>query len=327
MDRREFVGVSARTLVPRPGVYERYWYFVGERQRIFEKRAAGEPAPWSDDPIFARYKFCNVYRAADRVSQRMIRDVCYGGASGKDLAFQIVAYRTFSRIQTWDALRDMLQHAPSVEDLASGVFEEALTAIRESGHKLYTGSFILCANDAYGRRIKHLNHVEMFKEMFIRGNLYERIVAAPSLASVYDALHDYPLMGDFMSYQTAIDLNYSKLIDFSENDFTKAGPGARRGIAKVFADTQGWSPEDIIMWMVDHQEAELSRLGIEFRGLYGRPMHAIDCQNVFCETDKYCREAVPELASNRVRIKTKFAPTSDPIFYVFPPKWGINQRI
>lgn len=81
------------------------------------------------------------------------------------------------------------------------------------------------------------------------------------------------------------------------------------------------------MWMVDHQEAELSRLGIEFRGLYGRPMHAIDCQNVFCETDKYCREAVPELASNRVRIKTKFAPTSDPIFYVFPPKWGINQRI
>lgn len=214
--------------MPRPGVYERYWYFVGERQRIFEKRAAGEPAPWSDDPIFARYKFCNVYRAADRVSQRMIRDVCYGGASGKDLAFQIVAYRTFSRIQTWDALRDMLQHAPSVEDLASGVFEEALTAIRESGHKLYTGSFILCANDAYGRRIKHLNHVEMFKEMFIRGNLYERIVAAPSLASVYDALHDYPLMGDFMSYQTAIDLNYSKLIDFSENDFTMQAP-ARGG--------------------------------------------------------------------------------------------------
>lgn len=311
-------------LVPRQGVYEHYWHFVGERQQIFERRARGDAPPWTDDPILGRYKFCNVYRAADRVSQYMIRDICYGGAAGEDLAFQITAFRTFSRISAWETVKNELGQVPTIDDLASGRFERALSAIKDSGSKLYTGAFILCANDAYGRGIKHLNHVEMFKAMFVTGDLYDRVVAAPSLQAVYDALHVYPLMGDFMSYQTAIDLNYSELIDFSENDFTKAGPGALRGIAKVFESTRGWKPEEVIMWMVDHQEEEMARLGIEFNGLYGRPLQAIDCQNCFCETDKYCREAVPELASNRTRIKTVFASTPQPIEYFFPPKWGLK---
>ncbi|MDR0504522.1 MAG: hypothetical protein LBG70_01765 [Bifidobacteriaceae bacterium] len=313
--------------VPRPGVYQHYWHFVGERQRIFEQRAKGLPGPWTSDPILAHYKFCNVYRAADRVSQYMIREVCYGGATGADLTFQIVAFRTFSRNQTWDGLTQRLGSRPTLEHLASGQFEAALTDLKASGEKLYTGAFILCANDAFGRRTKHLNHVEMFKAMFLDGDLAQQIVEADSLESVYTALHTYPLMGDFMSYQTAIDLNYSELIDFSENDFTKAGPGALRGIAKCFTDTAGLKPEQVVLWMVEHQQAELERLGIEFHGLWGRPLQAIDCQNVFCETDKYCRQAVPELASNRSRIKTVFAATTSPIEYFFPPKWGINSNL
>ncbi|MCL1907275.1 MAG: putative DNA base hypermodification protein [Propionibacteriaceae bacterium] len=311
-------------LIPRPGVYEKYWHFVSERQRIFDKRARGEAPPWTDDPIFTNYKFCNVFRAADRESQYMIRKVCYGGAEGKDLAFQITAFRTFSRGEVWDQVTDMLGHAPTLGDLDDGRFEKALTELKESGQKLYTGSFILCANEAYGRKGKHLNHVEMFRTMFIDGDLYERVITAEKFGDVYDLLHSYPLMGDFMSYQTAIDLNYSELIDYSENDFTKAGPGALRGIAKVFESTTGWTPEEVIMWMVEHQEEELDKLGLEFGGLYGRPLHAIDAQNCFCETDKYCREAVPELASNRSRIKNKFAAKPKPITYFFPPKWGLT---
>ena len=57
------------------------------------------------------------------------------------------------------------------------------------------------------------------------------------LSTKFDGLlHRYPLMGDFMSYQVAIDLNYSDLLDFSENDFTQPGPGALRGIKKAFED-------------------------------------------------------------------------------------------
>jgi hypothetical protein len=144
---------------------------------------------------------------------------------------------------------------------------------------------------------------------------------------VYDLLHGYPLMGDFMSYQTTIDLNYSALLGFSENEFTQAGPGALRGIKKCFSDLGDYTPAEIVLWMTGQQDEEFARLGLPFGGLWGRPLHAIDCQGLFCETDKYCREAAPELASARKRIKARFTPTSEPIRLFFPPKWGINDKL
>ena len=77
--------------------------------------------------------------------------------------------------------------------------------------------------------------------------------------------------------------------------------------------------------MTERQDEEFARLGLPFGGLWGRPLHAIDCQGLFCETDKYCREAAPELASARKRIKARFTPTPEPIRLFFPPKWA-HQR-
>ena len=134
-------------------------------------------------------------------------------------------------------------------------------------------------------------------------------------------------MGDFMSYQIAIDLNYSDLINFSENEFTQPGPGALRGIKKVFEDPGDYTPSEIILWMAENQLHEFERLNLSFDGLWGRPLQAIDCQGLFCETDKYCREAAPQLTSARTRIKARFSAKSGPLQLFFPPKWGINQRL
>jgi len=64
-------------------------------------------------------------------------------------------------------------------------------------------------------------------------------------------------------------------------------PGALRGIKKVFEQPGDYTPAEIIMWMTERQEDELTRLGLPFGGLWGRPLHAIDCQGLFCETDTY----------------------------------------
>jgi alpha-glutamyl/putrescinyl thymine pyrophosphorylase clade 1 len=318
-----------RPPLPRPRIYDQYWHFAAERQQIFQRRLAGEPGPWTDDPILREYKFCNVYRAADRVSQYMIRDVCYHDepCADEDRVFQIVAFRTFSKTATWHAVHDALGRYPTLEDLADGSFTSGLDQARLRNGGLYTGAFILCANDAYGQSAKHRNHVELFRHMFLHDRLGARLLGATSLREVYDLLHGYPLMGDFMSYQITIDLNYSALIGFSENDFTQAGPGALRGIRKVFEDLGDFTPTEVVLWMTDHQDEEFARLGLPFTGLWGRPLHAIDCQGLFCETDKYCRQAAPELASTRKRIKARFTPTPEPISLFFPPKWGINNKL
>jgi alpha-glutamyl/putrescinyl thymine pyrophosphorylase clade 1 len=318
-----------RPPLPRPRIYDLYWYFAAERQQVFQHRLAEEPGPWTDDPILREYKFCNVYRAADRVSQYMIRDVCYHHepCTDDDRLFQIVAFRTFSKTATWRAVHDALGRYPTLEDLADGSFITALDQARQRNGGLYTGAFILCATDAYGQSAKHRNHVELFRHMFLHDRLGARLLDASSLREVYDLLHGYPLMGDFMSYQTTIDLNYSALIGFSENDFTQAGPGALRGIKKVFQDLGDYTPAEIVLWMTERQDEEFTRLGLPFTGLWGRPLHAIDCQGLFCETDKYCRQAAPELASARKRIKARFTPTPEPIRLFFPPKWGINDKL
>jgi hypothetical protein len=296
---------------------------------MFERRLAGEPGPWTSDPILREFKFCNVFRAADRVSQYMIRNVCYHGepCSDEDRLFQITAFRTFSKTATWETVRDILGRYPTLDDLADGSFGQALDQTRERNGGLYTGAFILCATDAYGQSTKHRNHVELFRHMFLHDQFAARLLGAESLREVYGLLHGYPLMGDFMSYQTAIDLNYCALIDFSENDFTQPGPGALRGMKKCFEDPGDYTPAEIVLWMTERQDEELARLGLPFGGLWRRPLHAIDCQGLFCETDKYCREAAPELASARKRIKARFSPTPEPVRLFFPPKWGINDLL
>ncbi|HEU5383924.1 MAG TPA: nucleotide kinase domain-containing protein [Ktedonobacteraceae bacterium] len=318
-----------RPPTPRQQIYDFYWYFAAERHATLERRIAGTPPPWTTDSILQTFKFCNVYRAADRVSQYMIREVACGTESVEpaDRLFQIVAFRTFSKIETWKGVRTFLGRYPLLEDLNSGSFTEALEQAKKANDGLYTGAFILCANNAYGQRAKHLNHIELFRHMFIKDKLGERLLEARSLQQIYEMLHNYPLMGNFMSYQIAIDLNYSDLINFSENDFTQAGPGALRGMKKAFEDLGDYSPSDIILWMVDHQEEEFTRLNFKFNGLWGRPLHAIDCQGLFCELDKYCREAAPELMSARKRIKTRFAPATEPFQLFFPPKWSINKQL
>lgn len=314
---------------PRPEVYDLYWVFAARRQAAFQRRVSGQPLPWSDDPIIQQYKFCNVYRAADRVSQYLIRNVAYREPPDDpaDRLFQIVAFRTFSKVETWEGVLQRLGHPPRLEDLASGDFEAALDDVKYERGVLYTGAFILCATKAYQFREKHRNHVGLFKQMFLESDAAKQILAAESLERLVRFLEGFPLTGPFMSYQIAIDLNYSDLLNFSENDFTQPGPGAVRGIKKAFLDLGTYTASDVIHWMVERQEREFRRLDLEFSGLWGRRLHAIDCQGLFCELDKYCREAAPHLLSNRSRIKARFAPSHSPIHFYFPPKWGLNERV
>lgn len=318
-----------RPPTPRPKIYDLYWAFASRRQAAFERRVEGANGPWSEDDILRRFKFCNVFRAADRVSLYMIRNVACAATndSPADQLFRIVAFRTFSQPDTWDGVTARLGRAPTIDDLACGAFEEALDAVKKERGGLYTGAFILCATKAFGFDEKHRNHVALFKQMFLERGAADQIQGAKSFEQVVRFLGSFPLTGPFMSYQIAIDLNYSDIIWFDENDYTQAGPGALRGLKKAFVDLGDYTPSDTIKWMVDRQESEFSRLGLPFNGLWGRPLHAIDCQGLFCELDKYCREAAPELVSARTRIKARFTPSTEPLQLYFPPKWGLNDLL
>jgi hypothetical protein len=164
----------------------------------------------------------------------------------------------------------------------------------------------------------------------IRDGLAGRIQSASSLQDVYEMLLAYPGVGPFLAFQYAIDLNYSDVLGrFDEDDFVVAGPGAKDGIRKCFGRASSGIEADVIQYMVDHQEEHFDRLGLPFGGLFGRRLHLIDAQNVFCEVDKYARVRHPDVAgvSGRSRIKQKFSPAGPLATPSFPRRWGLAAAV
>ena len=308
-------------------VYDSFWRFASERLGVYWRRLAGEAGPWTDDPILLAHRFTNVYRACDRVSQYLIREVQYGPGRSQapdEVFFRTILFKLFNRIETWELLEarlGRLSWQATDLDAAARVLDEALG----KGRRVYSAAYIM-PSPAFGHARKHANHLALLARM-MADSLAGRLQCLPSLAEVYRALLAYPGLGPFLAFQFAIDLNYSTLLVFDEDEFVVAGPGALDGIAKCFSDARTVRPEDVIGEMVCRQHYEFARLGLSFGGLYGRPLQPIDVQNLFCEISKYARAKHPEVlgTSGRKRIKQSFTASGGALEGpVFPPRWNID---
>ena len=310
-------------MIKRQEIYDMYWYFAYERQNIFYKKLNNEPKPYTSDEILATYKFCNCYRVLDRVSQYLLKNVIYNNPSkyaDRDILFRIILFKLFNKEDTWEYLKEKLGDI-TLDKFSFLIYDKLLTERKNSGYKLYNDAYISCANKAYGYDLKHQNHLALLDQMFIKDKIYNKIKFCSSMKEVFDILKSYPLIGDFMAYQLVTDINYSNVTNFSENSFTVAGPGAKRGIKKCFSNLNGKSYEDIIKYMYDMQEIEFKRLNLDFKYLSNRKLQYIDIKNLFCELDKYLREKRPDLKTNRIKIKKKYTPKKERIDYILPPKW------
>ncbi len=311
----------------RIDVYNTYWKFATLRQEVFYNRLLGRERPWTNDPIINEYKFCNVYRASDRVSQYAIKDVIYSESQNEEeVIFRILLFKIFNKIETWEYLVEELGEI-KLSNFKIEKYGDILEKRISKKIPIYSNAYISCATKAYGFNRKHMNHLMLIHKMMFEDKIAKSIAKAKIFSDIFKILRQYPLIGDFMAYQLMTDINYSEVINFNENDFTIVGPGSMRGINKCFENRGGKSYEYIIKWMVDNQEKEFEKLGLNFKTLWGRNLHCIDCQGLFCEVDKYSRVAFPELTSNRVRIKARFEPIESEIAFFYPPKWGLNDKI
>ena len=314
---------SGRTLVATP-VFDTYWRFAANRQQIFMDRVQGYPPPWTNDPVLAYYRFTNPYRASDRVSQYVIRHVLYRGEQSPDeIFFRLMLFKLFNRINTWEWLCAQLDF-PTKASYDFDKYADALDQLVQLQTKVYSAAYMI-PNPNLGHVKKHHNHLKLI-EFMLQRHLPNRIADATSLEAVFDTLKGVPSIGPFLSFQFAIDLNYSTFVNFSEMDYVVAGPGAKNGIRKCFADTGGLDDSDLIRAVSDLRESEFSRLGLDFVDLWGRPLQLIDFQNLFCEVDKYSREVHPNVqgSSSRTRIKQKFRRSSIQLPQWYPPKWNLR---
>lgn len=311
--------------------YESYWRFAAERQAVFFRRVRSEEPPWTDDPILSVYKFTNAYRASDRVSQYLIRNVIYRDdlpGSPREVLFRILLFKLFNRIGTWELLEREVGPI-TFEDYGFAAYDSVLARALRIGDRIYSAAYIMPPGTrVFGRSAKHQNHLLLLERM-MADQLADRLAHTRTMQEGFERLRAYPTIGDFLAYQFITDINYSELTDYSEMEFVVPGPGARDGLRKCFVDSGGLNEPELIRVVADLQEREFQRLDLDFQTLFGRRLQLIDCQNLFCEVDKYARVAHPEIAgrTGRIRIKQKFVPTPEPIELFYPPKWELNQKI
>lgn len=315
---------------PTPSiVLDTYWRFAAKRQDIFFNRINGI-YPLTDDEILIKHKFTNAYRASDRVSQYLIKNVIYSESSLSelDILLRILFFKIFNKISTWELVESEIGII-GMNNFSFKKVNKILTKAKQSKEAIYSGAYIMTSGRSiFGNEAKHSNHLRLL-EKFVNLNLLQQLKDSKSLKEVYNILLNIPTFGPFLAYQYTIDINYSNLINFSEMDFVVPGPGAKDGIRKCFISLGDYNEADIIRWVTEKQEVEFERLGLDFKTLWTRSLKLIDCQNLFCETDKYARIAHPEIQgiSERKRIKQIYKPIILKIDYFFPPKWGINSLI
>lgn len=309
-------------------VYDTYWRFAAERQAIFFRRLRNANSVWTTDPILMRHKFTNAYRASDRVSQYLIRNVIYrGDRSDVEVFFRTMLFKLFNRIETWQLLERALGEVKFAEykfDRYDAILEGAM----KDGEKIYSAAYIMPSHTGFDEARKHRGHLKLLEKM-LHERLPARLREARSMREAFGFLREYPGIGDFLAYQFVTDLNYSELTDFKETEFVVPGPGARDGLRKYFKSFGDFTESDVIRLVMESQKQEFARIGVAFESLWGRPLQLIDCQNLFCEADKYARVAHPEAkgVTGRTRIKQLYRATREPIEYWYPPKWGINAQV
>lgn len=315
-------------LTVRDKAFKYYFHFMEKRMDIFWSKYEDRKYPWTDDTILRKHKFTNVYRACDRVSQYLIKNVIYNAQqnySDQDLFLRILVFKVFNRIDTWEYIEQ------KTGGLCVKTFDvdrlSKLLADRIDSQPIFNSAYLMTgSHHSYKQYVsKHERWLRMIEKEFVKGHLTSKMLQAKSMQQIFDYFSSCPFIGGFLAYQYTIDLNYSELIDFDENDFVKAGIGAIRGIKKCFVNLGKYSYEDVIKHTYDNLDNYRQRYSFSnFKNLFGREPTLIDLQNCFCETDKYLRVQMPELNLENTRIKQIYRRSGPLIEYYFPPKWKLN---
>src|SRR5205814_10719342 len=186
--------------------------------------------------------------------------VAYAGSQDpSDVVFRVLLFKLFNKIDTWHLLNAELGPI-TWRSWRPQVARAVLDAAWASGRRLYSPAYVIPPPRLGGQR-KHHDHLSLLETM-MRDQLPQRVQEAPGLAEVFRLLGRYPGIGDFLGFQFTIDLNYTSAVNFDENQFVVAGPGAKDGIRKCFGRTAAAYEADVIAYMVDTQQEHFDRLGL-----------------------------------------------------------------
>jgi len=258
--------------------------FIKERHAIHTRRTLGLAKPWTHDPILQSYRFCNVYRELDTVTQWIAKNWREPHAHEQHVWFPMVV----ARLVNWP---DTLQELDYPDPWNPKNFQEILNSRKASSQKVFTGAYMIPAG-----------HEGVSKAMFLAANVLQPMwvkrdyiySASDSLANFQSRLIEFNGLGSFLAGQVVCDTKYTRVLEFAPDWWTFAveGPGSKRGLNRVMDRPilKGWKKGE---WLetLTKLKATIDPLILEAKM---PPLHAQDLQNCLCEFDKYERVRLGE---------------------------------
>lgn len=312
--------------------------WVNERHAIYIRKellAGRKPTDWTNplgigdvedahvlsgvptfDPILREYRFCNVFRQLDRVTQWINRNISEPFKDHPDLWFMLAIARTINWPETLQYLMNRAEQVchynawPRSQDGKLPHFDftpeslgNALDHWSKLGHKVYTGAYMIRA-ESNPKAEWYSWTKQQYIARIVLGRLWEdredwkRLLSPapassdpePSLQSVWMKFQEprYIGWGPFMAYQVVVDLRHTRYLRGAHDiqEWAALGPGSRRGLNRLSG-----RPVDYPL----SQEAGLEEMKAlhrsqhEWRAPWVPPIDLSDIQNCLCEVDKYLR--------------------------------------
>lgn len=248
-------------------VYEPYlrlfFETMHERQMIWKRRFIDKKErPWTDNKIFQKSKFTNVYRELDRNSQWQIKNIILDdGLTLKNLIWKMMVFRTFNNPETFefDATKVAVQGdlfgndtelvsatkwrngIPNWEEYDEDEFSRFITGIRKSGQNPYTTAYLINSQATPGKPRDFCYTRVVIPTLHKRmDELIKVVLTAKTPEEIIDYLKTLPAVADFIAHEYYQDFTYiprytkRRFMKFDQNDYTNVGPGASIGIRLIF---------------------------------------------------------------------------------------------
>lgn len=247
--------------------------FVKERHAVYTRRMAGEPGPWTEDPILRSRKFTNVFRWLDPGSQFVITDLMCDDP--ETFLMRCFLYRHTNLPEAWRAYAADTGRYPGLDDLDD--VRDFWLGYKDEGGRVFSGAYMIYPQSSVAGTDKICSVTDLTKRLRDRGVFF-------TFLQIHDQPNRFKILrlnkgvADFMSMQILTDYGYST--EFREDQFVVPGPGAKKGAAFLGIP----APEAIDWaWLTMLQMPSLEVEGIP------RWMSKMDLQNCLCEYSKYVR--------------------------------------
>ena len=297
--------------------------FIIDRYKIHVRKDVKEmAAPWTNNPILREYRFTNVRREHDRQTQYLIHNI--SNNLTMTLEDKIVNTFMFRAWNNWATLKDLgfpypatMLYNPKLKDKLKPRYYHLLDA--DPDRLWYNNAY----NQGGTKQAWRSQYKDMQPEVDIpmrpfhvgvwlgKQKIVKKLLDAKDQQEAFEIIKSVRGFADFLAYQVFVDLTYIKEFPFSENEFTIAGPGCKRGLDYIFIDRDGMTYEECLFWLRDQINAgelfkDIHTAAIEeennyphrvynpeklFIDLpeYDRCMNVMSLENCMCELSKYIR--------------------------------------